>query len=76
MAHLDEIRVEVEKLKTVRTANKELLLKLAAKIEELKTNPAELSALALEIRTNVDGINEDVVAHTPAEQPDPVPTRR
>lgn len=69
MAALGDLRTEVRRTTSIRESNKKLLEGLAAKIEELKQQPAELQSLADELRADNDGITADVAANTPAPPP-------
>ena len=66
MAHLDEIKTEVAKLKTVAQSVITLLNDLAAKILEFKDQPVELAALAADIRSESTALAAAVTANTPA----------
>jgi outer membrane murein-binding lipoprotein Lpp len=70
MAHeeLAALQTEVSQNSSVIDSAVTLLGGLAAKIDELKTNPAALTALADEIRMKRTQLAEAVVAHTPAAQ--------
>ena len=68
MADLSALQAEVERNTEVDQSAITLLNGLAAKIEELKTDPAALQALADSMRSSSDNLAAAVTANTPAEQ--------
>lgn len=59
----------VERNKTVDASIIALVQGLAAKIEELKNDPAALQALADSLNADHQGVVDVVNAHTPSEPP-------
>ena len=51
---LDNLKAEVTRIKTVNASVKALLGSLSDRIEELKDDPAQLQALADEVRAEAD----------------------
>lgn len=66
-AEFDALQTEVERNTEVDQSAIVLLQGLAAKIEELKTDPVKLQALADSLRSSSDSLAAAVVANTPAE---------
>jgi tRNA U34 5-carboxymethylaminomethyl modifying enzyme MnmG/GidA len=66
MAQLDDITSAVEEETTVNSSAITLLTQLAQSIESLKNDPAALSALATQIRSNSSALAAAVTANTPA----------
>lgn len=70
MAALDALRAEVARNTTVDASLRTLVQGLAAKLQEVIDaggNPAELQALADEMKTSTDANAAAVVANTPSE---------
>lgn len=65
MTHLDELREQVNRLPTIREGVKQAFAALAEKIAHMQNDPAQLAALASDIRNNLDGIVQDVMSNTP-----------
>lgn len=65
---IEQLRLEVERNSSVDDSAIQLLIQLADKIEELKTNPAELQALVESMRAQSDALAAAVVANTPASE--------
>lgn len=64
-SELDALKAEVARNTTVTQSAITLIQGLAAKIDELKTDPAALSALAAELRGSADSLSQAVTANTP-----------
>jgi hypothetical protein len=73
MADLTALQAEVARNTDVDSSAITLLNGLAAQIEQLKTDPAALQALADSLRQSSDALSAAIVANTPAPQPDVSP---
>lgn len=69
MAVLDALTAEVARNTKVDQSAIVLLNGLAAKIEQLKTDPVALQALADSMKGSSDALAEAIVKNTPAEEP-------
>ena len=67
MSDLSEIQAEVTRNTEVDQSAITLLNGLAAQIEQIKTDPAAIQALANELRASSDDLAAAVVANTPAQ---------
>lgn len=67
MADLSKLQAEVERNTATDQSAIVLLNGLAAKIEELKTDPTALQAFADQLKGSSDALAAAVVANTPAE---------
>ena len=68
---LDALEAEVSRNTTVDQSAITLLQGLAAQIEQLKTDPVKLQALADSMRGSSDALAAAVAANTPAAPPNP-----
>ena len=67
MLDFTALGTEINRLQTVRESNRLLLERLFADFEAHKNDPAAIQALVDQARTEIDGLNNDVLAHTPAD---------
>jgi len=65
-AEIDALKAEVERNTSIDESAIILIQGLAQRIEELKTDPVALQALADELRAKNDALAAAVAAHTPA----------
>ena len=65
---VENLRVEVERNRSVDSSAVALLTQLAARIEELKNDPAALQQFADEIRDSTDALRQAVTTNTPASE--------
>lgn len=70
---IEQLRAEIERNSSVDASAITLLTTLADKIEQLKNNPTELTALVASLRSQSDTLAAAVVANTPAEGEEPTP---
>ncbi len=63
---LQPLRDQVARMTNVRAATKTLLETLFAQVEANKTDPAALQDLVDGVRSNLDGMLDDVLVNTPA----------
>lgn len=66
---LTKLTTEVTRIKTVVPSIVALVNRMADEIRDHKDDPAEIEALALELKGAADDIAAAVVANTPAEEP-------
>jgi type II secretory pathway component PulM len=72
-ADLTALTAEVTRNTDVDASAIALLNGLAAKIQELKNDPAALDALAVQLRTSSTALADAVTANTPVDAPPPAP---
>jgi hypothetical protein len=64
--HLDEITAQVERTKTVAGSAVVLINGLAARLLEVKDDPAAIAKLSSDLAASADGLAAAVTANTPA----------
>jgi peptidoglycan hydrolase CwlO-like protein len=64
MVDLQPLKDQVTRITSLAQASNALIVGLAAKIEELKGDPAALQELADELRTDADSMSESIEANT------------
>lgn len=70
-AELDALRAEVSRNNDQMDSAIVMIQGLAARIEELKQDPAALQALVDELRANTDQFASDIAANTPSDPNSP-----
>lgn len=73
MATLDELMVNVEKLKTASASIRTLLTNIKTKLDSCGTDPVKLAELSATIGNEAQSMTDAVVANTPAAEPAPTP---
>lgn len=62
---VSDLRAQIARIPGIRQSIKDTITALMVKVDELKDDPAELTALVAEVTNSLDGIAADIVANAP-----------